>query len=445
MKTYQSKRCFRPLVSIGFIVLALSGCSGDTTGSNNGSSTSAPAPAPTPAPAPAPGAVLHPQYPALDLRTLPLYGTAAFTYEVPQFPNTNRSVTISTTGAQAAAELVSQCTQGNVAITVPDSADDIGSVVFNGVHDCDITLGPNVRIQNLMLCRLTSTYCFDNSAPTLQVTQRVRVRGGQLGAVAASYNASDIVLDGVIINNGIMPSNSRNHLAVNLVDANRVAIVNSLIRLVPKDMGSGVFDGTGFLAVRTRNVLVANNNMVTAGNRNSWAFRLGGGANWIITDNTVRVSHHKLVRINDADVDYVYIKGGVWMRDGDPTEILVDSFANIGSNTNTDHVYVHDATVYLSPAGGQVIFGAGGTASDNQVNGLWEARRIHWIARHANVVSDAVLTNLANGYCGADDNCDYGIGTHTYTYDSGLTLPTNAWRTISGFASSDPDQLPVVP
>jgi hypothetical protein len=424
------------LASIAFVVLAINGCSSDTTSSDGDSS------APGPAPAPAPGAVLHPQYPALDLRTLPLYGTAAFTYEVPQTPNTGRSVTIGTTGAQAAAELVNECAQGNVAITVPDSAGDIGVVILAGVHDCDITLGPNVRIQSLTLCRLAYSYCAEPNPPPLQPSQRVRVRGGQLGSVAMHHNATDVVLDGVIVNNGIVSSTNRPLVAVNMVGSNRVAVVNSLIRMLPVDRGAGVFDGHGFLAVTTRNVIVANNNIVTAGNHDSWGFRLGGATNWIITDNTVRVSYHKLVRLNDNDSDYVYIKGGVWMRDGDAASTAVDSFTNLGNGTSTDRVYVHDVTVYMSPAGSALNFGVG---TANQVNGLWEARRIHWIARHANVVSDAILTGLANGYCGADDNCDYGIGTHSYTYDSGLTLPTNAWRTISGFAYSDPDQLPVVP
>lgn len=390
------------------------------------------------------GAVLHPQYAALDMRSMPLYGTAGFTYETPELPVTTRSVTITSSGSQARADLVSQCMQGGVAVTVPDSAGDIGHVGFAGVRDCDITLGPNVRIQSLVLCRLANSFCFESNPPPLQPTQRVRLRGGQIGGVSLHHSASDIVLDGVVINNGIMPSSGRMQTAVGMSDANRVAVVNSLIRMVPVDMGGGISDGTGFMTSNARNVIVANNNMVTAGNRNSWAFRLSGGFNWIIMDNTIRVSHHKLVRFNDADVGYVYIKGGVWMRDGAAASDVVDTFANIGSNTTTDNVYIHDTTVYLSPGGGPVTFGAH-MGGGSQVNGLWEARRISWVARNAAVVSDTVLADLASSRCGTDDICDYGVGTHTYTYDANLVLPTNAWRTLGGFSNSDPDQLPIEP
>jgi hypothetical protein len=40
--------------------------------------------------------------------------------------------------------------------------------------------------------------------------------------------------------------------------------------------------------------------------------------------------------------------------------------------------------------------------------------------------------------------CDYGVGTHTFTYDASLALPTDLWRDLPTFADDDPDNLPVL-
>lgn len=426
----------------GLVVAVLvCGCSGGSS-----DQTPAPGPGPSRAPSPAPPPATanpHPQYPALDLARLPGYGTSLFSYQAPQLPVTNRSVTLGSTGLSAGSQLVNECRQGNVSITVPNSAGDIGVVVLAGAADCDIMLGDSVRVQSLTLCRLANSFCFESNPPPLQPAQRVRIRGGQIGAVSLFHGASDVIFDRVVINNGVMPSSNRSQTAVLMSEANRVAIVNSLIRMVPVDMGGGVFDGAGFMTENARNVMVANSNLVTAGNRNRWGFRLSGGSNWILLDNAVKVSHHKLVRLNDHDVGYVYIKGGVWMRDGPAATNLVDSFANIGSGTRTGPVYVHDVSVHISPDGGPIIFGA--SANAGQINTRWEARRIHWFARHSGVVSDSVLSNLVDTHCGTDDVCDYGVGTHTYSYSAGLAMPASPWREIDGFANSNPDQLPIAP
>jgi len=55
-------------------------------------------------------------------------------------------------------------------------------------------------------------------------------------------------------------------------------------------------------------------------------------------------------------------------------------------------------------------------------------------------VSDAHLMALANG-CAADATCDYGLGTHSYDYDSALELPSDAWLNLPSLAEASPDAL----
>ncbi len=386
----------------------------------------------------------HPLYPALDLNALPNGGRSVMgPYEVPMLPATTRSVTVAATGAAAATELQTACATAGTAVRVPAAAGSLGTVNLGNVNDCDITLEPAVQITFLFIGNLPG--------PTLSPSHRIRVRGGQLGNLWVAERSSDVVLDGVIINNAIAPPATRAGTGIYLINGvgvddivNRFAMVNSIIRMLPTAPMNGDTDGCGVLAGRARNVLFANNNIATAGNRNSWGFRLGGGYNWIIIDNTVRVSFHKLVRVNDADVDFLYIKRGLWLRQLTMTSgglTLNDSFANLGMNTVTDHVYIHDPVVYLLPPG-PVSFGAGG--APGQVNRLWEARRIEWHALSDQVISATILDGRESG-CPAGSRCDYGAPTHSYHYDPALTLPANPWRTLPGLATSDPDALPVAP
>jgi hypothetical protein len=79
-----------------------------------------------------------------------------------------------------------------------------------------------------------------------------------------------------------------------------------------------------------------------------------------------------------------------------------------------------------------------------QVGKAWEARRIAWHAVSASVISDAAL-GAAETNCAAGATCDYGLGTHSYAYDPGLGLPTDAWRSLPALAEDDPDALPAAP
>ena len=391
------------------------------------------------------GARPHPLYPALDLDTLPGPGGGAIgPYQPPTLPTTTRQVTIATVGAQAARDVQAACATAGTAVTVPDAAGRLGTLDLGDVDDCDLTLGPAVIVDLLYLGHLPG--------PVRAPSHRLRVRGGQLGAVMVDPQTTDVVLDGVIINSGLVPPALRASVAIYLIGdpavpdghVARFAVVNSIIRMVATEPdGAGNRDGCAYLAGGARDVFFANNNIVTAGNRNAWGFRLSGGDNALFVDNTVRVSFHKLLRMNDGPVDYVYVKGGTWMREATLTAgglALNDSWAQLG-DLGTDHVYLHDAAVWLlSPE--PVSFGA--SFGPGQAGKRWEARRLAWHARTADVVSDAHLQGLADG-CVTGATCDYGLGTHRYTYDPALTLPTTAWRELPTIAVDDPDQQPIAP
>ena len=381
----------------------------------------------------------HPLYPPLDLATLPGAGGGAIgAYEPPMLPTTSSVVTVSATGTDAGNELMDACTTAGTEVIVPDAAGRIGVVNIGNVQDCDIQLGASVIIDTLVIGSLPG--------PTPAPANRIRIRGGQIGSTLVMGPSTDIVFDGVAINAGVMAASSRPGTAINVrtnaggEPVDRFAVVNSFVRVLPVDGGGGNVDGTSFLGVNPRNVFFANNNIVTAGNRNSWGFRFSGGDNAILIDNTVRVSFHKLVRLNSDPVDYVYIKGGVWMREATATatgETNNDSFQQLSGST-TDNVFVHDPEVYILPA---TRCGFGMTFEDVQSGRSWEARRIHWHALSEEVISAERLDQL-EGLCPAGATCDYASETHTFDYDPDLTFPSNPWRDLPTFDDDDPDNLP---
>lgn len=387
----------------------------------------------------------HPLYPALDLDALPgAGGGARGAYQSPTLPTTTRTVTVTSTGMTAAADLLTACQTAGTAVTVPSGAGKVGVVNLGNVDDCDVTLGADVIIDFLYIGNLPG--------PTRAPAHRVRIRGGQLGSLFVAPQSTDLVLDGVILNNAVLAPAARAATGIYLINddaqadgfVDRFAVVNSIVRMVATlPSGSGDTDGNAFLGAKARNVLFANNNVVTAGNRNAWGFRFGGGDNLLLVDNTVRVAFHKLVRLNDAPVDYLYLKGGTWMREATLTAgglAINDSFAQLGDD-GADHIYLHDPIVYLLS---DVVVGFGATSGPGQIGKSWEARRITWHAHSASVVSDAILQGYQDG-CASGASCDYGLGTHTYAYDPGLTFPTDAWRTLPTISDGNPDHQPIAP
>lgn len=385
------------------------------------------------------GARPHPLYAALDLAELPGSGGAASgTYEPPALPVTTRTVMVMSTGTQARDEIAEACQTQGTLVQVPGSAGRLGTLDLGNAEDCDIELGDEVIVELLFLGHLPG--------PTVAPVHRIRVRGGQLGSVMVDPGSTDLVLDGVTINSGLMDPAQRAGVAIYLINdgttsvVERFALVRSVVRMLPTaPTPAGETDGSAYLAGGARNVFFAGNNIATAGNRNSWGFRIGGGDNFIAVDNVVRVSFHKLIRMNDGPVDYVYVRGGTWLREAGLTtggDELNDAFAQLG-DLGTDNVFIHDTAVWLLSEQ-PVSFGA--SSGPGQAGKSWEARRIAWHARTEAAVSDAHLMALASG-CVADAACDYGTGTHSYAYDRALELPTDAWLELPELAEDDPDAL----
>lgn len=387
----------------------------------------------------------HPLYPALDLDDLPGDGGAAGApYRPPTLPATTRAITLTSTGAQAGLDLAAACATAGTAVTVPDGAGALGTVFLGNATDCDVTLGARVVIGIL--------YVGHVNTPAVAPAHRVRLRGGQLGQLLVDPGSTDLVFDGVVINNAVVAPFARANTAIYLIGdrtgvgpvVERFALVRSIVRMMPTTPnGTGDTDGAVYLAQGARDVFFADDNLVSGGNRNAWGFLVGGGKNLLLVDLAVRVSIDKLVRLEDAAIDYVWIKGGTWMRQATTTSggaTPSDSFAQ-RDDRGTDHVYLHDLAVYLLPPTA-TTFGA--STGAGQVGKRWEARRLAWHARDAAVVSDARLTALQSG-CAAGAFCDYGVGSHSYAYEPALTLPMSPWRDLPSFADDDPDHQPVAP
>ena len=394
----------------------------------------------------------HPIYPVFDLGSLPgNAGGAIGPYEPPALPITSRNVIVSSTGLQARNELMAACQIPGTAVDVLNSAGRIGTVDIGNATDCDITLGYDVVVDLFFMGHLAGL----GAAPS----HRVRVRGGRIGSIAVDPGSTDIVFDSVVVDNDIRGAANRVSTAIILAQGggdvvNRFGFVNSVIRMLPTlPDGAGLTSGNAYLAYNARNVIFANNNIVTAGNHNSWGFRVSGGSNFIVVDNVVRVSFHKLIRMNDDAVDYVFVKGGTWLRENTPAGIggiaFNDSITQLGDD-GTDNIFVHDTEIYLL-SNQPVNFGS--SWAPGQAGKRWEARGISWHAVASNVISDQDLSLWQNYCSGNGISCDYGIGTytgdgvstHTYDYDLNLNFPANPWRNLPGLPENDPDNLPPAP
>jgi hypothetical protein len=374
----------------------------------------------------------HPLYQALDLDTLPGEGGGpSGPYESPALPTTSRTVTIESSGFQAQTDVIAACEVAGTAVIIPDAVGDIPWLDLFGIEDCDLSFGAEVFVGSLIL----------GDPQTENPVHRVRVRGGQFGSVVVAHRSADVVFDGVVVNSAPVDTAVRSPRGVYLLgDVDRFAFVSSVIRMAPTAAAEGSTDGCAVVVNRSRNVLFANNNIATAGNRDSWGFEFRGGQNYIVVDNTVRVSFDAFVRLAGLDEDYVYIKGGTFMREATlnaANEDRSDSFVQDNAYGSA-HVFVHDPAVYLLSAEPVRFGSAPGTSSEP--GDSWQVRRIRWHARADDVVSDDILLDQ----CYFDPPCDYGLGTHTYVYDDEVAFPANPWRALPSIADANPDDQPSV-
>jgi hypothetical protein len=368
----------------------------------------------------------HPLYPPLDLRTLPLHGSQAFSYRAPQLPGAVRNVTVA---SRAALERECDTVTGRVAIDVAADLLGQGPIFLRGT-DCDLTLRPDVRIATLML------------EPSVR---RLRVRGGQIGSVSTrGPGITDVVFDGVVFNTGLLAPSARPSMIFTLRDLRRLAIVRSLGRAAPTvsvTNGSNI-DGGVFYVERVHDVLIAGSNFACAdtANANGWFARIESGGNWLLVDTMVKVYFHRMIRLSDLvggaglQFDYLVVRGGAFMHAR--RDSTVDQMSAGGAS---DHVYLEDVTFYVDePTTNRVFFGA--QFSSRQTTRLWQATGLRWHARSSAVVSDAVLAGLER-MARPGEFLRYRLGAPTYAYHPG-GVPFPAWQQVAAFADSNPEDLP---
>jgi hypothetical protein len=387
------------------------------------------------------GASPHPFYPALDLATLPLFETEHFTYEPPALPTVSGEPIV----VHDLHELRTACGTGNPfdppaestnrEILVESDLFGQGAAILNGSH-CDISFAPDVRVDALYVHG-----------------SHLRFRGGTFGHFHASEREDipvhDIILDGVVINTGIIPNEERAHCAMGFTDVNRFVIVNSLIRAASRTFEDGSIDGCGFLVSRSHDVMFAHTNIATGeqATRNGWFARIEAGSNWLFIDLNVKVFQHKMMRIsNDGQeavdgptFDYLVIRGGSWMHANTAETVL-----NYGGG-EIDHIYVEDVSFYLNRTTGDwpvVTFGDYSNGPDGTYTHRWWATNLHWYARDETVVSDDLL---ASREAGADpgEDLQYRLGSPTYTYQEDGPIQFADWQPIAGFEDPDPENLPL--
>jgi hypothetical protein len=424
----------RSLVAISMLA-SLVACGGDGGGGDgDGGVIDAP-----------PGARPHPLYPALDLDTLPGSGGGAIgPYQPPTLPTTTRSVAITTVGPRPRATWRRPAPPPAPRSPSPTAPVASAPSIWATVDDCDLSLGAAVVIDLLYLGHLPG--------PTRAPSHRIRVRGGQLGAVVVDPQSTRSGprrrghqqrrrAAGAARERGDLPDRrpgARRRLR-RAVRGDQLDHPHGRDRARRRRQPRRLrLPGRR----RPRRVLRQQQH------RHRRQPQLMGLPPERRRQRALRRQHRAGVVPQDdpherRPVDYVYVKGGTWMREATLTAgglAINDSWAQLG-DLGTDHVYLHDPTVWLASSE-PVVFGA--SPGPGQAGKRWEARRIAWHARSAAVVSDAHLQGLADT-CAASATCDYGFGTHRYTYDPALTLPTTAWRDLPTIALDDPDQQPIAP
>ncbi len=356
----------------------------------------------------------HRLYPALHVETLPLFGTPAFTYEVPMLPVTTRVVVV-----DDAPSLATECGNGEAVVNV---VGDLAATTILGSYDCDVVLGPNNSIASL----------------SIRDSRRVRVRGGKVGYFIVQ-NTNDVVIDGVTVNSGAFPEPRPAYLfSGNAVD--RLAIVNVLGRAARNSSDNGA----AFWVHRWQNVLVAKSNFAidpdTTGE--AWFARIEAAANWLFVDVQAKVFRDRLLYLgNDAPgfqrpISYVVVRGGAYVNAGELATFL--NFSRPGE-TCINGVFLEGVSFFLDAPAASSSALEFGERSSEQLTFRWDATDTQWHTRSCAGVSSRVMS-AREALAGSNEALRYELGEPRYfQHPNGVPYPE--WQAIAGITDSNPEHL----
>ena len=353
------------------------------------------------------------------------YSRVPFAIQEPTPPTITRDITITSTGTQAARDMEGFLATPGTRVTVPSGRGNISGIRLGGVTDGEIVMATDVIAGQVDLGT--------NPSFGLEATTRLKWSGGRPGRIRTQNDVNDIIFDGTIFDNDSTQSDDM-FFFIGGSNINRFGVFNSMVRLVRPADG----DAAAMLGL-CDNLMFANSNILTAApgpSNNSWGFRLAGCTNVAFVDVVPKIAGHKMIRFDSAPVTNVCVDGGIWMRelasnnDG-------DTFKEIIATGGIDGVTLRNFDCYIEGGSQQIQIGR---TFDSGGIGSWSMSNINWFATDSSIVSDSILQTLQDADGGP--NFDFGVGTHTYTYNNPNTLPSNPWNDLSAYMpESNPENL----
>ena len=343
-------------------------------------------------------------YDKIDLTNLPIDPP-----QDPELPSTTRQVSVTTLE-----QLENEFAQGSVEITLGVTLEGQGTAILIG-EDVDLIIPEDIRVDHIMLSNFS----------TEEGSRRIRIRGpGEVGAIQNVFdakNVSDIILEGLVLNNTFVPLDRRPSPNVHFVGSSRIAVISCVIYnhgLINSNSGEMV--GPNFLMSSVSDVVLANNNMGASQSTegDNWCFRASNSERLILIDN--------------------FFYGGPWrstIREGGETNnmIVMSSEEAIGTdretviinlglpfihmeqfNPNTDQIYHQDTRIWFDNVNNTNLNIVGLNGHPGSA-AFWNVASCEFHARNSTMVSDEVLTNI-EGFAQGGEDWNYNIGTHSYNY-----------------------------
>ncbi len=367
----------------------------------------------------------YPSYPDLDLSALPI--------EAPQPPllpgNFDREVNVSTLS-----DLRSEFAQGDVRITLDQSIQGTANLVG---HNVELILPSGVCVNEISL---------STTHPSHAASSRVRVLGpGCVGIISAPSNqvaVEDITIEGLTINNGIIPRNNRqssHNTNIVLTSSSRVAIISNVIYNAGVDSPSAnhSFVGNNFLLSHSSDVVIADNNMgiTQATDGDNWCFRLATGARVVLIDNYCYAGGNRATVREGGQVSDMIVMSSPNAIDSDRQTTLINmNIPNIHqetTNPDTDQVYHQNTRVWfddlsegVDTSGGPFPFILEGSGNDTSRFFSVSNVEFHYRddampalfnpASGINGLRDVLLNRESRA--GAGEVWEYNIDTHSYIH-----------------------------